>query len=279
MLPPEESPILPPRPIGSRSAFFDWDLVFLNPGWLYAQRKDGAVREFAQGSLKWFVPPTPGFSPMKMKAEYERLYNSTLNLPSCIAPSQGYFRFQPSEPSTGIWPVWVSERWVEGGSLSHKSFAKLRMVHKFNLFSQVTVTGSVPHGDCFNFGPGAKNMARNCSSPTLDLWHDWKINLCCCKPLKLWGHLLPWHNWPHLTDTHAWYLCMPVPVIWAGVHSPATAMQGVLPKLLLADVGAAWQLVGRSLRALLYVQGLLWFCRALLWELRTHVCIQELQGH
>lgn len=63
MLPPEESPILPPRPIGSRSAFFDWDLVFLNPGWLYAQRKDGAVREFAQGSLKWFVP----FLPWKWK--------------------------------------------------------------------------------------------------------------------------------------------------------------------------------------------------------------------
>lgn len=191
MLPPEESPILfPPAPIGNRSAFFDWDLVFLNTGWLYAQRKDGAVREFAQGSLKWFVPPAPGFSPMKMKAEYERLYNSTLNHPSCIAPPQGYFIFQPSEPNTGIWPVWVSESWVEGGSLSHKSFAKLCMVHKFNLFSQVT-DWQCSSWRLFSFGPGAKNMAWNCSSPTLDLWHDWKINLCCCKPLKLWVHLLP----------------------------------------------------------------------------------------
>lgn len=56
MFPCEESPVLfffflslsPCK----RSALFDWDLVFLNTAWLYVQRKDGPVREFAQDSLK-----------------------------------------------------------------------------------------------------------------------------------------------------------------------------------------------------------------------------------
>lgn len=75
----------------------------------------------------------------------------------------------PFELGIGIWHALVIERreqWC--GSLPGGSFAELCVVHKFNLFLELTMAGNVL--DCFvTFGPGVKKMAQNHSRPTLDL--------------------------------------------------------------------------------------------------------------
>ena len=89
----------------------------------------------------------------------------------------------PFELRIGRWHALVHERWVERcGSLPGKSFTKLCIIHKFNVFPETTMTGNVPDRDHFvTFGSGVKKMAQNHSRPRLDLQHKRKI-----KPL-LWG--------------------------------------------------------------------------------------------
>ena len=79
-----------------------------------AQRKDGTMKEFSQGSLKWIAPLTLGFSSVKMKVQSNRLCYCTLSHLATLYPFllKDYI-FQPFELNLGRWHVLVNERWVE----------------------------------------------------------------------------------------------------------------------------------------------------------------------
>lgn len=44
-------------------------------------------------------------------------------------------------------------------------------------------------------------MLQGWGPPTVNILHEWEVDLCCCKPLRFGGHLLQQHNLAHLTDT------------------------------------------------------------------------------
>ena len=115
----------------------------------------------------------------------------------------------------------------------------------------------------------AKKIARNRSSPTLGLWRDWQINLCCCGAICYYGITGP--TWLiHLPGAGVCHFTLS----WPQFHIAASAKPAVLLSLPLATRGCSLTAHWLKPVILALCLGLPLFCHALLWELTEDSHVQ-----